>query len=600
MSNIRSLSDLNRGGSGGNRGGGGGGGMPPAGGGGMPPGGGGGMPPGGGGGGFLGSLFGGMFGGGGAGSGEDHKRVKVLHHDAEFQRELSAAGNRLVVVDFSAVWCGPCKVIGPIFAQLSEQYPNVVFLKVDVDEMQQTAQQCGISAMPTFQFFHRGIKIDEFKGANPSALQQALQRHSAAIDGQDASAVQGSAPSGGGHRLGGGEGHVLGGGGDRFPAGGHPLGGGGGRPLGGSPVVSPQPTPAPAPQQAPPIVQQQEFVPDPVMMQSLMEMGFPQNRADKAMRVVKNASVQAAMDWIFEHMDDPDIDEPAAGATPAAAPSPTQDVPMKETAAPTTAPPVDASKPPTVHNALCNVCQNQIVGIRYKCKTCPDYDMCEQCKAKSTHDPSHEFAAHTEDIVNPTLTPEERALQQKRLQERLEEIRKKRTVDEEEREREREIARRRDGKDAVEARKKWEEAQAKREEDLRRKEKLEEKAAKERVKQMLLQDKMEREAKKRQQQMAQAAPQSQPQPQPQPQQQKTYTECQIQVRLTNGQVLRATFKPTDTIRTVQQYVQHNRTDGAGAFTLANTFPRKVYTGNDLDTTLADAGLVPNGTLLVSK
>lgn len=56
-----------------------------------------------------------------------------------------------IVVDFSATWCGPCKMISPFFEELSLKYPNLVFLKVDVDACQGVAAECGIAAMPTFQ-----------------------------------------------------------------------------------------------------------------------------------------------------------------------------------------------------------------------------------------------------------------------------------------------------------------------------------------------------------------------------------------------------------------------------------------------------------------
>jgi len=285
-------------------------------------------------------------------------------------------------------------------------------------------------------------------------------------------------------------------------------------------------------------------------------------------------------------MDDPDIDTPLpAGSTPSA-----------DTA------PADTSGQ-TVHNALCDVCHQQIIGIRYKCKNRPNYDLCQACKDKG-HDPSLEFDAHTEDIVNPTLTPEERAQQIAILNKRIEEYRVKKAQDEEQREREREIARRREGKATVDAKKQWEDAQAKREEDKIKREKEEERRAKERVKQKIEQDKLERAAKNnKNKQAVPAQPTPQPQAQPaqpaQPAQTKTYTEAVVQVRLTDGSTMKGSFLPTDTMAKVFSHVEANRTDGRGAFFLMTTFPRKVYNKGD-STTLTDAGLVPNGTLVLTK
>ncbi|MBN3278671.1 THIO protein, partial [Polyodon spathula] len=102
--------------------------------------------------------------------------VRFIESKAEFEEALKDAGSMLVIVDFTATWCGPCKMISPVFEKLAENHKDVVFLKVDVDDAQDVAEMCKISSMPTFQFFKNGQKIDEFSGANEDILKEKLMQ----------------------------------------------------------------------------------------------------------------------------------------------------------------------------------------------------------------------------------------------------------------------------------------------------------------------------------------------------------------------------------------------------------------------------------------
>ncbi|KAM9081597.1 thioredoxin isoform 1-T1 [Megaptera novaeangliae] len=75
--------------------------------------------------------------------------VKQIESKYAFQEALNSAGEKLVVVDFSATWCGPCKMIKPFFHSLSEKYSNVVFLEVDVDDCQGTRARALVWEDPT-------------------------------------------------------------------------------------------------------------------------------------------------------------------------------------------------------------------------------------------------------------------------------------------------------------------------------------------------------------------------------------------------------------------------------------------------------------------
>lgn len=78
--------------------------------------------------------------------------------------------NGLVVVDFTATWCGPCKTIIPYYHELNSKYNNVLFLKIDVDDNEETTQECDISSMPTFQFYKNQELITQFSGADKKKL----------------------------------------------------------------------------------------------------------------------------------------------------------------------------------------------------------------------------------------------------------------------------------------------------------------------------------------------------------------------------------------------------------------------------------------------
>lgn len=98
--------------------------------------------------------------------------VKQITSSAEFDSAIAA--DKLVVVDFFAVWCGPCKLIAPMVDKFEQQYENAAFYKVDVDELSDVAQKNEISSMPTLLFFKSGKQVAKVVGANPAAIKQTI------------------------------------------------------------------------------------------------------------------------------------------------------------------------------------------------------------------------------------------------------------------------------------------------------------------------------------------------------------------------------------------------------------------------------------------
>lgn len=79
-------------------------------------------------------------------------------------------GDVPVVIDCYADWCGPCRIIAPRFAELSGQYTQVKFYKLNIDEQQDISNELQIRSIPAFFVFRNGNKTEELVGANPSAL----------------------------------------------------------------------------------------------------------------------------------------------------------------------------------------------------------------------------------------------------------------------------------------------------------------------------------------------------------------------------------------------------------------------------------------------
>lgn len=96
--------------------------------------------------------------------------------------EETILGNETVLIDFWAEWCGPCRMFGPIYEQVSQEYPDVVFAKVDTEDQPELASGFNIRSIPTLMIFRDQIGIFSQPGALPDQALRSVVDQVLALD----------------------------------------------------------------------------------------------------------------------------------------------------------------------------------------------------------------------------------------------------------------------------------------------------------------------------------------------------------------------------------------------------------------------------------
>lgn len=104
--------------------------------------------------------------------------VYQVKSKSDLETKFNGAGDKLVVVDFHATWCGPCKRIAPLLEKIAEEKKDkLIMLKVDVDEVEELVGDYGIEVMPTFVFRRKGQHLDTLVGSNEDKLKELIEKH---------------------------------------------------------------------------------------------------------------------------------------------------------------------------------------------------------------------------------------------------------------------------------------------------------------------------------------------------------------------------------------------------------------------------------------
>jgi thioredoxin 1 len=105
----------------------------------------------------------------------DHELAETIHLTERNFDEALVATQGLVMVDFWAEWCGPCRAIAPVLEELAAASEGrVTLMKVNVDENHGLAARYGIQSIPTILFFKEGAVVDRVLGAAPKAVLQSI------------------------------------------------------------------------------------------------------------------------------------------------------------------------------------------------------------------------------------------------------------------------------------------------------------------------------------------------------------------------------------------------------------------------------------------
>jgi len=102
--------------------------------------------------------------------------LKVLGESSHLKKAIDTSDKRPVVAWFTASWCGPCKAVTPHIQKLSDSSQSVDFLKIDIDQNQELAEEYEVASVPTFIFFKNKAVAQRVLGANAQKIEEMISK----------------------------------------------------------------------------------------------------------------------------------------------------------------------------------------------------------------------------------------------------------------------------------------------------------------------------------------------------------------------------------------------------------------------------------------
>eukprot|EP00020_Sapocribrum_chincoteaguense_P003283 CAMPEP_0170749340 /NCGR_PEP_ID=MMETSP0437-20130122/10344_1 /TAXON_ID=0 /ORGANISM="Sexangularia sp." /LENGTH=551 /DNA_ID=CAMNT_0011088259 /DNA_START=110 /DNA_END=1765 /DNA_ORIENTATION=- len=534
--------------------------------------------------------------------------LQHVDSDAAFTAALSECADTPCVLSFGAKWCPPCRALEPLLAECAAEFKSdVAIYKIDTDKCQEAARAFSIAKLPTTLVRNEdGETIATIVGADIAKIRAAIGSVSTG-----AASSRRTRRQHGGNTVGGSDAATLS---PAEAARQAALARFGAAPSVAAPAAPAAPAASSAASSSAAAAATAAAGGDSevatFLVSQLASMGFAEAHARSAVAALGDgASVDAAVDWMLEHPaegGDSGEEEAAEEAVPAPADD-AMETGDDDAAADDDGTEADAG--PHTHQALCDVCTERIVGVRYRCDQCSDYDLCEKHFKNQDHAKGmHTFTGHKTEFVpgnKAPLTAEELAEKKAKLKERLARVRAEREAQEAQEKHASELARIKNARESAAIRERLKEQQAEREAAKLRREKELEAKHKAKVKASIAKDKAERraaaEARKRERegggQPAQPTPAAAAAPVTTGSKIADATEATVQIRLKGGKRLVGHFSPDDTIATVAAWATAEADLAVGP-KLGTAFPRKTFSDSEAaSTTLRDADLVPRGALV---